>query len=86
MLCNPWLALCFTLLGHPIIYVLVYQLVLPHGPIRINIRIESIIIIIYLDASFHLLNILTHNLKYILSLFSYNRFHFVHLHIYSVYI
>ena len=65
--------------------ILVCQPVLPHGLIRINIKIRSIIIIIHLTF-FYLLNILTHTLKYIFSLFNYNRFHFVHLHIYSRYV
>ena len=51
--------------------VLVCQPVLPHELIRINIKIRSIIIIIYLIhllnilTPIHLLNILTHTLKYI---------------------
>ena len=48
-----------------ILFLLVYQPVLPHVLIRINIRLRSIIIIIYLTTLFHLLTILTHSKLYI---------------------
>ena len=64
--------------------ILVCQPVLPHGLIRINIKIRSIIIIIHLTPFSSIKYSNTYSKIYIFII--YNRFHFVHLHMYSIYI